>query len=93
MKKTLDLARLGEYRWQRRLNQTDFWSRFGITQSGGSRYEAGHPISRPVALLIQLWHSGEITDAQLDKAARALGWSKPKTTKYKLIVPRKPTKR
>lgn len=36
------------------LNQTDFWSVIGITQSGGSRYEAGRGMPKTVQLLLQL---------------------------------------
>lgn len=36
------------------LNQSDFWSRIGVTQSGGSRYESGRKMPRPVAILLQL---------------------------------------
>lgn len=37
------------------LNQTQFWSRVGITQSGGSRYETGScSIPAPVAILLDL---------------------------------------
>ncbi len=36
-------------------NQTAFWSRVGITQSGGSRYENGQCyIPEPVAMLLDL---------------------------------------
>ena len=44
-----------DYRALRRkldLNQTEFWSRLGVTQSGGSRYEAsGRRVPKPVAML------------------------------------------
>ena len=30
-----------EIRRRLRLNQQEFWSRIGVTQSGGSRYESG----------------------------------------------------
>ena len=30
------------------LNQMDFWSRIGVTQSGGSRYESGRNMPKPV---------------------------------------------
>jgi len=33
------------------LNQSDYWKRFGITQSGGSRYESGRAIPKPARLL------------------------------------------
>jgi transcriptional regulator with XRE-family HTH domain len=36
------------------LNQFAFWSRIGITQSGGSRYESGRRIPQSVAILIEL---------------------------------------
>lgn len=36
------------------LKQYEFWSRLGVTQSGGSRYETGRRISKPVAILIEL---------------------------------------
>lgn len=36
------------------LNQSDFWSRIGVTQSGGSRYESGRNIPKPVMKLIEL---------------------------------------
>ena len=35
-----------------RMNQTEFWSRIGVTQSGGSRYESGRNIPRPVQILL-----------------------------------------
>ncbi|QND84561.1 Helix-turn-helix XRE-family like protein [Chromobacterium vaccinii] len=34
------------------LNQHDFWSALGVTQSGGSRYESGRNIPKPVLALI-----------------------------------------
>lgn len=37
------------------LNQTDFWDRIGITQSGGSRYETGErKVPKPVQHLLRL---------------------------------------
>ena len=34
------------------LNQADFWGRIEVTQSGGSRYENGRPMSPPVRKLL-----------------------------------------
>ena len=34
------------------MNQTDFWSPFGVTQSCGSRYESSRSIPRPVQILL-----------------------------------------
>jgi transcriptional regulator with XRE-family HTH domain len=39
-----------------RLNQQEFWSRVGVTQSGGSRYESGRSMPRPVRELVRLVH-------------------------------------
>lgn len=36
------------------LNQHDFWTRFGVTQSGGSRYESGRSIPKPVRILMAI---------------------------------------
>jgi predicted transcriptional regulator len=36
------------------LNQTEFWQRVGVTQSGGSRYETGRRIPKPVLSLLRL---------------------------------------
>src|SRR3990172_1930381 len=45
-----------EIRRRLRLNQEEFWSRVGVTQSGGSRYESGRSIPRPVRELVRLVH-------------------------------------
>lgn len=37
-----------------RLSQEEFWGRIGITQSGGSRYEAGRQVPEPVRLLLAI---------------------------------------
>jgi transcriptional regulator with XRE-family HTH domain len=36
------------------LNQVAFWSRLGVTQSGGSRYEAGRNVPKPVQKLLTM---------------------------------------
>ena len=41
------------------LNQTEFWSRLGITQSGASRYESGRSIPRPVQVLYVIAYGTE----------------------------------
>ena len=38
------------------LNQQDFWARIGVTQSGGSRYESGRRMPKPVRELLRLVH-------------------------------------
>ncbi|TDR82158.1 hypothetical protein DFP86_102272 [Paludibacterium purpuratum] len=41
------------------LNQTDFWGRIGITQSGGCRYESGRPMPKPVRAVLGVVYLGE----------------------------------
>lgn len=36
------------------VNQSEFWSRIGVTQSGGSRYESGRTLPKPVRELVRL---------------------------------------
>lgn len=53
-KKKAKLQQIVDYRKLRRkldLNQTEFWSRLGVTQSGGSRYESTRKPPKPVAVL------------------------------------------
>jgi len=38
------------------MNQQQFWSKLGVTQSGGSRYESGRNMPRPVQQLLHLVH-------------------------------------
>jgi transcriptional regulator with XRE-family HTH domain len=42
------------------LNQRQFWSRIGVTQSGGSRYESGRDMPKPVQELLRLVHVEQI---------------------------------
>lgn len=56
---------LREYRKTRRESQSRFWSRFGVTQSRGSRFEMGTVIPPPVAILLKLYLEGAITDGDL----------------------------
>lgn len=45
-----------EIRKQLGMNQHDFWSRIGVTQSGGSRYESGRNMPKPVSELLRVIH-------------------------------------
>lgn len=49
------------------LNQIEFWSQVGVTQSGGSRYEAGRNIPKPVRELVRLVHVEQLELAKLNK--------------------------
>lgn len=42
------------------MNQQQFWSQLGVTQSGGSRYESGRNMPRPVQQLLRLVHVEQI---------------------------------
>ena len=47
------------------LNQEQFWTPIGVTQSGGSRYESGREMPRPVKELLRLVHVEQIDLAQV----------------------------
>ena len=61
---------LREYRRTRRESQFRFWSRFGVTQSRGSRFEMGKKIPPPIAILLKLYFDGIVTDGDLWRAKR-----------------------
>jgi transcriptional regulator with XRE-family HTH domain len=42
------------------LNQEQFWTQIGVTQSGGSRYESGRDMPKPVRELLRLVHVEQI---------------------------------
>lgn len=72
MKKS-PLTDLAAYRKSRGENQTEFWSRFGVTQSGGSRYESGREVPAPVAILVLAFADGLLDDAALEKLRKRVG--------------------
>ena len=45
-----------EVREKAGLNQQEFWTKIGVTQSGGSRYESGRQMPKPVRELLRLVH-------------------------------------
>ncbi|HJV05854.1 MAG TPA: helix-turn-helix domain-containing protein [Chromobacteriaceae bacterium] len=47
------------------LNQQEFWSRIGVTQSGGSRYESGRNMPKPVRELLRLVHVEQVDLSQV----------------------------
>jgi DNA-binding transcriptional regulator YiaG len=69
-KKRLDFSDIATVRQKENLNQKDFWARYGVTQSGGSRYESGHNMSKPLAILLWLHRSGKVTDKDLADALK-----------------------
>lgn len=48
-----------ELRQKMRLNQLEFWGPLGVTQSGGSRYESGRDMPKPVRILLHLAYAPE----------------------------------
>lgn len=54
-------------------NQTEFWSRFGVTQSGGSRYESGREVPAPVAILVLAFADGLLDEAALARLRNLAG--------------------
>ena len=69
-KKKLDFSNIVDDRKKEGLNQKDFWTRYGVTQSGGSRYESGRNVSKPLAILLWLHRSGKVTDKDLADALK-----------------------
>ena len=50
------------------LNQTEFWARIGVTQSGGSRYERFRNMPRPVQELLRLVYVEQVDLSRIRKA-------------------------
>lgn len=69
-KKKLDFSDIVTARKKENLNQQAFWSRYGVTQSGGSRYETGRNVPKPLAILLWLHRSGKVTDKDLADALK-----------------------
>jgi|SRR5688500_9340717 transcriptional regulator with XRE-family HTH domain len=56
MRNTNRIPNPGDIRRKLGLNQSEFWGKIGVTQSGGSRYESGRNMPRPVRELLRLVH-------------------------------------
>lgn len=69
-KKALDFSDVAAVRHKSNLNQSNFWKRYGVTQSGGSRYESGRNIPKPLAILLWLHSTGRVTDKDLADALK-----------------------
>ena len=65
--KAADKFNVRDVRRKLGMNQQQFWSKLGVTQSGGSRYESGRNIPRPVQHLLRLVHVEQI---DISKARR-----------------------
>ena len=61
MKKPFDkIPNPREIRRKLGMNQQEFWSQIGVTQSGGSRYESGRNMPNAVRELLRLVHIEQI---------------------------------
>ncbi len=49
-------SRVKQLRKESGMNQHDFWSKVGVTQSGGSRYESGRAMPNPVLAMMRITH-------------------------------------
>jgi transcriptional regulator with XRE-family HTH domain len=56
-----------EIRQRLGLNQDQFWTKIGVTQSGGSRYESGREMPKPVRELLRLVHVEQIDLSKVKK--------------------------
>lgn len=66
------LTNLKQFRRDSGMNQTAFWGMFGITQSGGSRYESRGEVPEPLAVLLVLCEQGHIDQKKLEGALRVV---------------------
>ncbi|PIT13988.1 helix-turn-helix domain-containing protein [Snodgrassella alvi] len=67
MKAFKPISNVREIRKKLGLNQIEFWSQVGVTQSGGSRYEAGRNIPKPVRELVRLVHVEQLELSKLNR--------------------------
>lgn len=67
MKLFEEISNPREIRRKLGLNQHDFWSKVGVTQSGGSRYESGRNMPRPVRELVRLVHIEQVDLTKIRK--------------------------
>lgn len=58
-----------EIRLKRRLNQTEFWTPLGVSQSSGSRFEAGRPLPKTILTLLLIAYG---TKQEADHIVKAL---------------------
>ena len=76
MKKVKLLADVGTARRASGVNQSVFWTKLGVTQSGGSRYESGRAMPKPLRMMLWLIDAGRITDKDLEDAIKGLAKKK-----------------
>lgn len=62
---------VAEMRAAEGVSQARFWRRYGVSQSGGSRYETVRSLPRPLLMLIWLHQHRYVSDADLTAALQA----------------------
>lgn len=72
-------AEVRELRLTLQLNQSEFWTPFQTTQSGGSRYESGREIPTPVQVLLNIAFTTDAKATAIFNELRAFGNAKKKT--------------
>jgi transcriptional regulator with XRE-family HTH domain len=65
--KTAEKINARDIRKKLGLNQQQFWSKIGVTQSGGSRYESGRNMPKTVRELLRLVHVEQIDIGRIKK--------------------------
>lgn len=65
--KFMEIMNPREIRRRLGLNQQEFWTKIGVTQSGGSRYESGRNMPKPVRELLRLVHVERVDLARVRK--------------------------
>ena len=75
-----------EIRLRLNLNQQDFWGQIGVTQSGGSRYESGRNMPKPVRELLRLVHVDRVDLKKINRGDVALiSYLKSQPTLYRRL--------
>lgn len=73
------------FRQKHGMNQSAFWGRVGVTQSGGSRYESERNIPQPVRLLLHIAYAPDDRAHRLVEHMRS--WKKPAASSTAATVP------
>lgn len=61
-----EIKNIREIRKKLGMNQMEFWRQIGVTQSGGSRYESGRNMPKPVRELLRLVHVEHVNLADVN---------------------------
>ncbi|OPB06980.1 MULTISPECIES: helix-turn-helix domain-containing protein [Pseudomonas] len=63
------------FRTKKGMTQADFWAKFGVTQSSGSRIEKTGRMLVPLYMLLRLYCAGVIADDDLELEFERMGKS------------------